>query len=72
MERTTGMSDLKNSALYVVNGMICDFADYFGKYPTVDEVRRSWKMKMNDMNARVTDEEIEDIIRRVERQDMGI
>ena len=71
-ERQNQLSDQKRTALYVVNGCVCDWADYFGKYPTVDDVRSSWKLKMNDINGQVTDEEIEEVIRMVERQDMGL
>lgn len=71
-ERTSRTNDLHASALYKTNGIICDFADYYGRYPSVDEVRESWQMKLNRTNEEVTDEEIEQIIRKVERCDMGL
>lgn len=64
------MNDRKRTALYVTNGIICDYADYYGRYPAVDDVRANWRMKT--LNGSVTDTEIEEIIRLVERQDMGI
>lgn len=65
-------NDLHNAALYKVNGIVCDLADYNGKFPTVEDVRNNWRMKLNGTNDVVSDEEIENIIRLVERQDMGL
>lgn len=65
------MSDLHRTTLYVVNGIVCDHADYYGKYPDVFDVRCNWRMS-REMNGDITDDEIRDIIRMVERQDMGL
>ena len=61
-ERTTRANDLRNADLHVVNGFVCDWKDYFGEYPTVSDARDSWKLKMNDVNSRLSDRDIEIVI----------
>ena len=71
-ERTSRENDLHNADLYLVNGIVCDFCDLEGKYPTVDDIRQNWQLSRYGTGQRVTDDEIERIIRLVERQDMGL
>lgn len=54
--------DLKNTALYIVNGIICNYKDYSGVYPSVAIVRDNFNFPKY---ANITDNEIQDIINKV-------
>lgn len=60
-------SDSKNCALYIVNGIICWYADYHKKYPTVNDVRENFNMR--NIQQDVTNDEIQDVIERVKQYD---
>ena len=61
------MTDLKRANLYVVNGIICDYKDFSGNYPTVADVRNNWQFDY--LKIDITDEEISDVIQRVKKLD---
>lgn len=56
-----------NTALYIVNGIICCFVDYHGKYPTVNDVRDNFNMY--NIQRDVTNDEIQNVIERVKQYD---
>ena len=58
---------MKNCALYIVNGIICWFVDYHGKYPTVNDVRENFNMR--NIQQDVTNDEIQEVIERVKQYD---
>lgn len=58
--------DLRNTALYIVNGIICDYKDYKGIYPTIEIVRANFNFPKY---AGITDGEILHIIEMVKRYD---
>lgn len=68
-ERTMQPNDLHRTDLFVVNGCVCDYRDYFGNYPSVNDIRCSWRLQVNGINDRVSDEEILEIILLVKRFD---
>ena len=58
--------DLRNTALYIVNGIICDYKDHKGIYPSIEIVRACFNFPKY---ADITDREIEHIITMVKRYD---
>lgn len=56
--------DLRNTALYIINGIICDMWDYFKSEPTVEMVRENFNFPKY---YKVTDQEIVNIIISVRR-----
>lgn len=65
------ISDDHRCKLYLVNAIVCDLADFNGKYPSVEDVKGNWRFSYSRLNE-VSDTEIEQIIRAVERCDMGL
>lgn len=60
------MKDLRNTALYIVNGIICDYVDYNGKYPTAAEVRENFNFPYY---GNISDNDILNIINNVKKYD---
>ena len=58
--------DFKNTALHIVNGIICDYKDFTGIYPTVENVRNNFNFPKY---ADISDNEISHIIEMVKKYD---
>lgn len=46
----------------MVNGIICDFTEFYNKYPSIDDVKSNYNFKYCDL---VSDDDIKNIINNV-------
>lgn len=58
--------DLKNTALYIINGIICNYKDFTGVYPSIEVVKGNFNYPKY---VNIQDNEIQNIIDSVIRID---